>query len=125
MTVAETTDNIMTQQDLIHHAKQQEQAVREVLEELHYALVELDSENEETGTSTSFYMDFDTQDMFHAASILYSVCSNYAMKHGILTDDNVTEKISKFRNMLKETFGLDTIVEAQVSVLMNKIKAEA
>ena len=112
-------------QDIIQHAKQQEQAVREVLEELHYALVELDIEHKETGTSTSFYMDFNTQDMFHAASILYSVCSNYAIKHGILTDENGEEKISKFREVLKDTFGLDTIAEAQVSVLINNVKAEA
>lgn len=114
----------MYRQQLIQHAKRQEQAVKDVLEELHYALVELDSEHED-GTKTSFYMDFDTRDMFHAATILYSICGNYAIKHGLLTEENATEKISKFRDMLKETFGLDTITEAQVYVLLNNIKAEA
>lgn len=115
----------MTRKDIIRHAKEHEEAVKKVLDELHLALFELDSVHEETGESTSFYIDFDTQDMFNAATILYSVCGNYAMKHGILNDENVVEKISKFREMLKETFGLDTIEEARISVMLDNVKAEA
>ena len=115
----------MTRREIILHAKKQESAAKEVLSELCKALFDLDSIHKETGTSTSFYMDFDTQDMFNAAAILYSVCGNYAMKHGILTKENVVEKISAFREMLKETFGLDTIEEAKISIILDNIKAEA
>lgn len=107
--------------DLKQHAKQQEERVRQVLEMLHEAMIDLDVPHDD-GTQTSFFIDYDEQDMFHAATIFYSVCSNYAIKHGYLNGDNVYEKVSRFRKMVKETFGLDTIQEANVQVLLNSIK---
>lgn len=109
----------MTKKQLIaQHAKEQERNVRLVLSELYQALLELDSVHED-GTNTSFHMDFNEQDMFHAASIMYSVCSNYAIKHGIINKENVNRKIAQFKNVLKDTFGLDTEHEAQVQIMLN------
>jgi len=109
----------MTKEQLIaQHAKEQERNVRRVLDELNQALLELDTVHDD-GTITSFYMDFNTQDMFHAAAIMYSVCSNYAVKHNILNEQNVEKKMRLFTDVLKEVFGLDTAEEAQVRMMLN------
>lgn len=106
------------------HAKQQEERVRQVLEMLHEAMIDLDTPHDD-GTQTSYFIDYDEQDMFHAATIFYSVCSNYAIKHGYLNYDNAYEKVSRFREMVKETFGLDTIQEANVQVFLNSVKNDS
>ena len=109
----------MTREQLIaQHAKEQERNVRLILSELYQALLKLDSVHED-GTNTSFYMDFNEQDMFHAATIMYSVCSNYAVKHGIINEENVNRKITQLKNVLMDTFGLDTEHEAQVQIILN------
>ena len=109
----------MTKEQLIaQHAKEQEYNVRRVLDELNQALLELDTVHDD-GTSTSFYMDFNTQDMLNATSIMYSVCSNYAIKRGILNEQNIEKKMRLFTNVLKEVFGLDTAEEAQVQMMLN------
>lgn len=109
----------MTREQLIaQHAKEQERNVRLVLSELHQALLELDTVHDD-GTNTSFHMDFNEQDMFHAAAIMYSVCSNYAVKHGIINKENVNRKIAHLKNVLKDTFGLDTEHEAQVQIMLS------
>lgn len=107
-------------------AKFNEGCVKEVLDNLWNIMVNNDSVDEETGTTPSFFMEFDEQDMFHATSIMFSVCSNYAIKHKLLTKENAKDKISKFRELVKEVFGLDTITEAQIAVMCHQTpKAEA
>lgn len=103
----------MNEETIRQHAKKQGVQIKAVLEELCNALLELDVVHE-NGTNTSFYIDYDERDMLNAVEIVYSVCGNYAMKHGILTNENVTEKITRFRDMLKETFGIDTVQEVEI-----------
>lgn len=67
-------------------------------------------------------MDFDEQDMLNAVTVFYSVAINYAIKHGLLNEYNTEEKITNFREMLKDTFGLDTIQEVNVSIMLSQIK---
>jgi len=110
--------------DLKQHAKEQEERVREVLNMLHHAMLELD-ETHENGECTAFHINYDEQDMFHAAVIFNSVCTNYAIKHGYLTRKNCVKKFSLFRAIVKETFGLDIIQEAAVAKLLNSINNES
>jgi len=105
------------------HAQEQGERVSQVLEMLFNALVELDLTDGQHAP-TSFFINYDEQDMFHAATIFYSVCSNYAVKHGYLTQENAEQKISEFHDMIKDTFGLDTVQEAQVKILLNNIKEQ-
>ena len=109
--------------DLKQHAKEQEERVREVLNMLHHAMLELD-ETHENGECTAFHINYDEQDMFHAAVIFNSVCSNYAVKHGYLTRENCANKLSLFCEIVKETFGLDTMQEAKVEMFLNSIQNE-
>jgi hypothetical protein len=110
--------------DLNQHAKEQEERVREVLNMLHHAMLELDKTHE-NGGCTSFHINYDEQDMFHAAVIFNSVCSNYAIKHGYLTRKNCVKKFSLFREIVKETFGLDLIQEAKVAELLKSIQNDS
>lgn len=111
----------MTDEQLYAHAKQQEPQVQSVLSNLADAMLELDMVHED-GRCTAAYIDYDEQDMLNAATIMYSVCGNYAIKHGLLNEYNTEEKINAFREMVKETFGLDTIQEMQVSIMLSQIK---
>lgn len=111
----------MARKSIKQHAKEQGEQVKSVLGNLFLALMELDSVHED-GTNTSYYINYDKQDMFHAASIMYSVCSNYAIKHGIINAENATEKVTKLREVIKETFGLDTIEEAKAQSIAQNVK---
>lgn len=111
----------MTKQELYNHAKEQEPRVRAVLDQMASAMLELDSIHP-NGMCTSYYMDFDEQDMLNAVTVFYSVASNYAIKHGLLNEYNTEEKITNFRKMLKYTFGLDTIQEVNISIMLSQIK---
>lgn len=106
---------------LQEHANQVEGQVKEVLEQLAYGMIDLDTIHPD-GNITSAFINYTEQDMFNAATILYHVCGNYAIKHGLLTRENTTEKTNRFREMLKDTFGLDTIEEAQKLIINSDYK---
>lgn len=110
----------MTKQDLQQHAKEQEASIQLVLRKLADALRETDQIHA-NGVNTSFYIDYDEQDMFNAATIFYIVCGNYAIKHKCLTAENISQKIPILRKVIKDTFGLDTIQEAKVYRMLNNI----
>ena len=58
----------------------------------------------------SFYMDFDEATVFNAIIVLNSIISNYAVKHGhIKTPEEAEEIGTKFRFVIKEMFGVDTM----------------
>lgn len=111
----------MTKEELYAHAKEQEPRMQAVLDSLCNACLELDVQHE-NGAITSFYIDYDERDMLNAITIFYHVASNYAYKHGYLTPENTVEKIAKFRDMVKDTFGLDTVQELNVMDFLNSIK---
>lgn len=111
----------MTNEELYIHAKEQEPRMQAILETLCNTCLELDAQHE-NGAITSFYIDYDERDMLNAITIFYHVASNYASKHGYLTAENTVEKISNFRDMIKDTFGLDSIQEMKIKVMLDSIK---
>lgn len=65
----------------------------------------------------SFYMDFDEATVFNAIIVLNSIISNYAIKHGhIKTPEEAEEIGNKFRVVIKEMFGVDTIKLANKTI---------
>ena len=111
----------MTEQELVKHSKHQEKQMREVLVNMADMITLIDVPRA-NGVPTSYYIDYDEQDVFNAILIFYSVASNYAIKHGHLTYKNVTKKISKFCAMIKNTFGIDTMQEGDVKIMMQKVQ---
>ena len=114
----------MTEKELYLHAKTQESRMKSVLDSICNACLDLDTPHK-NGCSTSFYIDYDERDMLNAITIFYHVASNYAIKNGSLTPENTTKKITKFRKIIKETFGFDTIQEIQIMKFINSIKEMA
>lgn len=57
----------------------------------------------------AFMLDFDETDIFDTLKIFLSTWSNHCIKNGTLTEENVEEKFSKFREAIKECFGIDTV----------------
>lgn len=57
----------------------------------------------------SFFFDFDKKDLFSTLNIFWRVWRNYAIKNGILTEDNVEEKTGMFAKAIEDCFGINTI----------------
>lgn len=66
----------------------------------------------------SAYLDFNEDDLLNILQIFISIWSNNAIKRGIFTEDNVTQKMKLFRTAINDVFGVDTITLAD-SVLGN------
>lgn len=57
----------------------------------------------------SCHLNYSEEDLLNALYIFNHVAQNIAIKKGHFTEDNVEEKMSKFREGIKEGFGFDTI----------------
>ena len=54
-------------------------------------------------------LDYSDDDLLNALEIFIHTWSNRAIKDGIFTYQNVTEKMHEFRHHIFDTFGVDTI----------------
>lgn len=57
----------------------------------------------------AYMLDYSDEDLLNALYIFKHVAQNIAIKKGHFTEDNVEEKVSKFREGIKEGFGFDTV----------------
>lgn len=57
----------------------------------------------------AYYLDYSEEDLLNALYIFNHVAQNIAIKNGHFTEENVKEKMAKFREGIKEGFGFDTI----------------
>lgn len=114
----------MTKKELADIRKTGQQ-IKDALNQLFLVLLDLEDEIDGTREYPAFYIDYDTQDMFHAASIMQFVCSNYAIKHNILNEQNAKHKITQVRNVLMNAYGLDTVKEARRQSFITNTQAEA
>lgn len=66
------------------------------------------------------YLDFNEDDLLNILQIFTSIWSNNAIKRGIFTEDNVTQKMELFKDTINNVFGVNT-VKLTDSVLGNNI----
>lgn len=66
----------------------------------------------------SYLLNYSEEDLLNALCIFNHVAQNIAIKKGHFTEENVEEKMAKFREGIKEGFGFDTI-ELTNKVLAN------
>lgn len=92
--------------------KEINQHIRKSLDEWSEILLESDY------NGLSAYLDFNEDDLLNILQIFISIWSNNAIKRGIFTEDNVTQKMKLFRTAINDVFGVDTITLAD-SVLGN------
>lgn len=57
----------------------------------------------------AYMLDYSEEDLLNALYIFNHVAQNIAIKNGYLTEGNVEEKMAKYRQGIKESFGFDTI----------------
>lgn len=72
----------------------------------------------------SFFADFDGEDTLYASEILLHVGLNYAIKQGIVTEQNCIKKIALYRRTLKEVFGVDVRKEIEAQKMLYSIEKE-
>lgn len=64
------------------------------------------------------YLDFNEDDLLNILQIFTSIWSNNAIKRGIFTEDNVTQKMELFKDTINDVFGVNTVTLSE-SVLDN------
>lgn len=57
----------------------------------------------------SYFLDYSDEDMLNALFIFNHVWQNRAIKRGVFDKENAGEKMDKFKNVVMEVFGVDTI----------------
>lgn len=57
----------------------------------------------------AYSLEYSDEDMLNALFIFNHVWQNRAIKNGVLNTENATEKIEKFKGMVMDVFGIDTI----------------
>lgn len=92
--------------------KEINQHIRESLDEWSEILLEADY----SGWGADLY--FNEEDLLNILQIFTSIWSNNAIKRGIFTEDNVTQKMELFKDTINNVFGVNTVTLAD-SVLDN------
>lgn len=57
----------------------------------------------------AYYLNYTEEDLLNALYIFNHVAQNIAIKNGYFTEGNVGEKMTKYREGIKEGFGFDTV----------------
>ena len=74
-----------------------------LLEYLSQRVIDADAEN------ISYYFDYNEFDLFNSFLAFNHVWGTYAIHSGALTEDNIVEAMEKLREVIKETYGIDTV----------------
>ena len=76
-----------------------------LLEYLSQQVVNADADAE----NISYYFDYNDFDLFNSFLAFNHVWGTYAIHSGALTEDNIVEAMGKLREVIKETYGIDTV----------------
>ena len=57
----------------------------------------------------AYELNYTDEDLLNALYIFNHVAENIAIKNGFIDEKNVIEKMSVFKNCIKDAFGFDTI----------------
>ena len=82
--------------------KEINQHISDALEQWSNVALEADANN------WAYFLEYSDRDLANTLFIFNHVAGNIAIKSGVLTEENVTEKISAFRKSIKDTFGFDS-----------------
>ena len=76
-----------------------------LLEYLSQQVVNADADAE----NISYYFDYNDFDLFNAFMVFNHVWSSHAIHSGALTEENAVKAMEKLREVIKETYGIDTV----------------
>ena len=57
----------------------------------------------------AYLLEYSDEDMLNALFIFNHIWQNRAIKNGVLNTENATEMMEKFKGMIMDVFGIDTI----------------
>lgn len=57
----------------------------------------------------AYMLDYSDEDLLNALYIFNHVAQNIAIKNGYFTEENIAQKMAKYREGIKEGFGFDTV----------------
>ena len=76
-----------------------------LLEHLSRIVIDADADAE----NISYYFGYNDFDLFNAFMVFNHVWSTHAIHSGALTEENAVEAMGKLREVIKETYGIDTV----------------
>lgn len=76
-----------------------------LLEHLSRIVIDADADAE----NISYYFDYNDFDLFNSFMVFNHVWSTYAIHSGALTEENAVKAMEKLREVIKETYGIDTV----------------
>lgn len=76
-----------------------------LLEYLAQKVIDADADAE----NISYYFDYNDFDLFNAFMVFNHVWSSHAIHSGALTEENAVKAMEKLREVIKETYGIDTV----------------
>ena len=89
--------------DCIEKIKKINQAISEALGRWSNIMITADADE------WAYSLEYSDEDMLNALFIFNHVWQNRAIKNGVLNTENATEKMEKFKGMIMDVFGIDTI----------------
>lgn len=87
-----------------------EETIKEINQHLSESLDEWSEillEADHSGWGADLY--FNEEDLLNILQIFTSIWSNNAIKRGIFTEDNVTQKMELFKDTINNVFGVNTV----------------
>ena len=76
-----------------------------LLEYLAQKVIDADADAE----NISYYFDYNDFDLFNAFMVFNHVWSSHAIHSEALTEENAVKAMEKLREVIKETYGIDTV----------------
>ena len=76
-----------------------------LLEYLSQQVVNADADAE----NISYYFDYNDFDLFNSFLVFNHVWSSHAIHSGVLTEENAVKAMEKLKEVIKETYGIDTV----------------
>lgn len=87
-----------------------ESRIKEINKEISGALeFWMDVMNKADADQWAYFLDYSDRDLLNVVYIFNHVAQNRAIKSGYIDVENATQKISAFKDAIKEAFGFDTI----------------
>ena len=80
-------------------------SIRLLLEYLSQQVINADADAE----NISYHFNYNDFDLFNAFLVFNHVWSSHAIHSGVLTEDNAVKAMEKLKEVIKETYGIDTV----------------
>lgn len=108
----------MNDEELKNAAKAQQSQIKQLLRFMTKTLKV--TRERHGGRCTAAHIDYDEQDVYNAVTIMHTVGTGYAIKHGVIDAGNAAAKGRAMKEAVREIFGVDTAQEACVAAMATK-----